>query len=128
GPRREMFQKVEGKWPEFGMALRRMPSYDKHPLPTWLTPSAPKDFSEPLQEFITLLEGKLSSEDVKRLHAAEGKWPDYPKMLLELARKHKLDVPGMTLPGPRELWDNARAALPEVPDRALFHFAMSELS
>jgi hypothetical protein len=39
-----------------------------------------------------------------------------------------MDIPGMTLPGPRELWDGARAALPEVPDRTLFHFAMTELS
>jgi hypothetical protein len=128
GPRRDALQKVEGKWPEFGMALRRLPRYQEHPLPSRLTPSSPKDFSEPVQEFITLLEGKLSTEERDRLRAAENKWPDYPKLLLDLARKHKLDVPGMTLPGPRELWDNARAALPEVPDRTLFHFVMSELS
>ncbi len=121
-------RKDEGKWPEFGVALRRLPQHEKHPLAPRLTPSSPKDFSEPLQEFITLLDGKLSSDDHERLRAAEGKWPGYPKLLLELARKHKLDVPGMTLPGPRELWDNARTALPEVPDRTLYHFVMSEMS
>jgi hypothetical protein len=25
--------------------------------------------------------------------------------LHELARKHKVDLPGMSLPGPRELWE-----------------------
>ena len=39
-------------------------------------------------------------------------------------------IPGMSLPGPRELWSNARAAaaLPDVPDRFLAQFAKTELT
>ena len=59
---------------------------------------------------------------------AEGRWPEYPLALLEIGRKNNLLVPGMSLPGPRELWDNARTALPDVPARVLFAFGQSELS
>ncbi len=127
-PRYQAIRKEEGHWPEFGVAVQSLPQYRRHPFATRLTPSSPADFSLEVQAFIQTLETSLSPEDADRLNGAKGKWPDYPKVLLELARKHKLTIPGMTLPGPKELWDNARAALPEVPDGTLFHFAMTELS
>jgi hypothetical protein len=34
----------------------------------------------------------------------------------------------MSLPGPRDLWDSARLALPEVPGHLLRDFALAELS
>jgi hypothetical protein len=51
----------------------------------------------------------LTKPEAERLHNAEGKWPEYPRLLLELARRHDLVVPGMSLPGPRGLWQQARA-------------------
>jgi hypothetical protein len=92
-------------------------------------PSSSKDFSPAIQDFISkVLSKKLTTQEQERLQKAEGKWPEYPRTLLNLSRKHDLQVPGMTLPGPRDLWDRAKTALPEVPERALFHFLWSELT
>jgi hypothetical protein len=43
------------------------------------------------------------------LEEAQGRWPDYPRTVMELARKYKLAVPGWTLPGPAQFWDRLRA-------------------
>ena len=51
---------------------------------------------------------------MRRLYnTAEGKWPDYPNTIQELARRHQLEVPWHTLPGQRKNWDNYR---PPPPD------------
>ena len=36
----------------------------------------------------------------------EGKWPEYPKLIIALARDPKIDlpIPGVTLPGQPSLW------------------------
>lgn len=124
-------KRQEGKWPEFGVALLSPPG-KKFPAPTpgklpW--PKELKDFSPALQAFVTTgpLGKKLTEADKKDLKDAAGTWPLFPQTLLRLSKKHKLTLPGMTLPGPRDLWERARAALPEVPDRTLFHFVMNEL-
>ena len=56
-------------------------------------------------------------------------------LLLQLARKHGLQVPGMALPGPRELWNPYRVtptakaeSLPEVPVHTLLEFARTDLN
>src|SRR5262249_32143491 len=70
----------------------------------------------------------ISTIEAERLGSTQGKWPAYPKLLHELAKKYNLVIPGMSLPGPRELWESARAAaLPDVPERELWAFA-DELS
>ena len=48
---------------------------------------------------------KLATDDRKALDKLTGKWPEYPRKLLELARKHDLSVPGVTLPGEPSQWD-----------------------
>jgi hypothetical protein len=126
--KKERLKMDEGKWPEFGVALLAMPQTKRFPLPARLTPAFPSQFPEPVQEFIKQLDRKLTSEEREKLQAAEGQWPEYPQVLLELARKHRMEIPGMSLPGPKELWNNARAALPEVPERTLMHFVMTEMN
>jgi hypothetical protein len=125
-------KKAEGKWPEFGVALQNSPR--RNPLrtprtPVWVTKQL-SDFSPALQAFVTTgaLGKKLTESDKRELKEAEGKWPQFPQALLRLAKKYKLALPGMVLPGPRDLWERARTALPELPDRTLFHFVMNEMS
>ena len=51
----------------------------------------------------------LRPAERQELKKAEGKWPDFPRTLLKLARKHKLTLPGMTLPVPKDktfTWPN----------------------
>jgi hypothetical protein len=51
---------------------------------------------------------KLTAAEKDELKSAEGHWPEYPRLLVELARRHGLEVPLLRLPGPRELWEQAK--------------------
>ena len=51
-----------------------------------------------------------TAEQLDALQRASGKWPEYPKMIMELARNNRLQVPGWTLPGAPQNWDRFRAA------------------
>lgn len=113
-------QKKEGKWPQFALAATDLMKQEKRPLGA----SRPAEFSTEVKEFIA----RLNKADQAKLHEVEGRWPDYPLALLDLARKNNQTVPGMSLPGPRELWDSARTALPDVPNRVLAALDKSELS
>jgi hypothetical protein len=95
----------EGRWPDFALAfVEVVPAGQRYNLPP-LGAARPSDFSPEVQAVIDKLR-QLSPPEGEELHKAEGHWPRYPRLLLELARKHHLAVPGMTLPGPRELWEH----------------------
>jgi len=125
---RRRLSQVEGKWPDYGITLTELARNAKVQLPPF-GPCKPENFSPAVREFIdkTLMK-KLSEQEQTDLKKEEGMWPEYPRMLLQLSRQHKLEIPGMKLPGPREFWDNLRAALPDVPDKMLSDFALTELS
>ena len=122
-------QKKEGKWPQYALAVTELLKQEKKGAPP-LGASGPDDFPREVRTFLDRSGPEWKEADRARLHDAEGKWPDYPLALLDVARKNDAVVPGMSLPGPRELWNNARAAaaLPDVPDRTLLQFAKSELT
>jgi hypothetical protein len=119
---REELSKVMGQWPAYALMLhaavarhkdRKMPADQ-------LGPCKPEDFQPEVQKFLAGdLAKKLNDREQKRLKDAEGKWPDYPNLVMELARKHDLRVPGTYLPGPAGLWDDVQALLPEIPDKVL---------
>jgi hypothetical protein len=91
----------EGKWPEYALAcVELVPAGRRAELPP-LGASRPLELSPEIRGVITTL-GQKSPEDAAFLRRAEGHWPEYPYRLLELARKNKLYLPGMMLPGPRE--------------------------
>jgi hypothetical protein len=71
---------------------------------------------------------KLPPSVVEGLRGKEGRWPEYPQALHAAARDQNMVIPDMSLPGPRELWENAVAYLPEVPDQTLRRFALLELT
>jgi hypothetical protein len=105
------------------------------PLPRNLFPARPVDFPDPVRVFLTKrLEPVLTPEERSRYDAAKGLWPEFPRLVLFLAREHNLaGPPGMALPGPREQWDRFRTrpavsavlldgAGPEVPVQTLQQF------
>ncbi len=97
--------KKEGQWPDFALAfLEVVPEGQRHLLPP-LGAARPRDFSPEVQKVIKDL-GQLSEADADRLQKLEGRWPEYPRLLGDLARQHNLNLPGMTLPGPRDLWEH----------------------
>jgi len=115
-PLRTKLEQAKGKWPEFGVVLREMEGQlpkkiEKRlfPLTPEFTPARPKDFPAPVQVFIEKrLLPALSDTELKELTQAEGHWPKYPRLVVELARKHNLPVPAESLPpGPID-WDRYR--------------------
>jgi hypothetical protein len=96
-------KEAEGKWPEFGVALRdlaRSPFMRKmfpvahQLLPVKSTPSQPQDFAPIVQQFIEKkLIPALDDNEAARLKKTESQWPGYPQLVLELARWHNLAVP-----------------------------------
>jgi hypothetical protein len=119
-----------GKWPDFALAVveRIRPARWKD-LPA-LGPSRPAAFPPEARTFILAKMKKplLSDSELKSLQRVEGRWPAYPRRLLELARRKGLVIPGMSLPGPRQLWQQARSALPDLPAHVLRDFALNELT
>jgi hypothetical protein len=108
---RRRLNRLEGHWPEFGMAVTAMVR-KSGTMPRELGPCHPKELPPDVQQFLDKsLRLKLGPEGEKRLADAEGRWPDYPRMILELSRRHGLPVPGATLPGPPDFWPRLRAAV-----------------
>ncbi len=70
----------------------------------------------------------MTEREKTELKNAEGKWPEYPAKLLEVANVHHLEVPLMRLPNADDWQDKVRNALPEVPDRVLRDFALNDLT
>jgi hypothetical protein len=122
---REELNKNLGKWPQFALAVAELVKQDKHSLA--LGASRPAEFPQDVQTFLKSaeVEKALTADDKTKLRAAEGHWPDYPLLLLKLAQKNNLIVPGMSLPGPPALWNSARNALPNVAPRVLEDFYSS---
>jgi hypothetical protein len=133
-----LVKQTEGKWPDYAIQVTRFARDREHKvrLPKQLGPCRPGEFSPSVREFIEKkLVPALGADDAALLHKAEGIWPRYPSLLLQLAGKHGLQVPGMRLPGPPQMWNPYRTApparaeaLPEVPLYTLLEFARTELS
>jgi hypothetical protein len=128
-------KQAEGKWPEYAVEVVQFAHANRVRLPKQLGPCRPGEFSPSIRRFIEKqLLPVLGADDAARLKKAEGFWPRYPRLLLNLAWKHGLQVPGMHLPGPRQTWDPYRTpapakaeALPEVPIHTLLEFARTKL-
>jgi hypothetical protein len=115
---RQALQAAEGKWPDYPLAivsaLRRPRGLS--PLPPRLAPTRPADFDEPVQLFIReQLVPRLKADEHRQLTNAEGSWPEYPRMVVQLAGKHNLIVPGV-LPIPKVHADKYRMKSSAQPD------------
>jgi hypothetical protein len=76
---------------------------------TWsmLGPTKMDELPPAAQRFVRDdLMNKLNENEKKQLSDTQGTWPEYPMKVKELADKHRLIVPGLSLPGTRELWQN----------------------
>jgi hypothetical protein len=120
---------IQNKWPDFAIAVTEYARNRGIKLHRQLGPSKPEEFAPTVRQFINVtLDAQLAPEEKERLRKVEGLWPEYPRTVMELARHHNLQVPGMALPGPREYWEGLRHALPDVPDARLKEFALTELT
>jgi hypothetical protein len=93
-----------GKWPDFAEVVAKEAQDRGIPLPVSFGPSRPGEFKPEVEEVLTALKPKLGANEKTGLDALQGKWPQYPKMFLDLARKYDFTVPGVTLPGSPQQW------------------------
>lgn len=93
---------IVGKWPDFAEEVAK-PNKDAKLPP--LGPCKPDEFTPVVKEFATVkLPEKLSQAEKDRLKGLEGKWPEYPREMMKLAREKNLNVPEVTLPGEPDSW------------------------
>ena len=118
GPQKRIQQYV-GKWPDFALHVWEEARAGKKaftiPSAFSLGPSRPADFKEPVRTFLVTLEKKATAAEREGLKRLEGRWPDYPRELIKLARAHDLSVPGAMLPGPPKEWDRLYGPRPPAP-------------
>ena len=97
-----------GRWPDYALAVhqeahRRAKGFANAPS---LGPCRPGEYTAEVDAFLKgPLAGKLSAAEMTALRGTEGKWPEHSRKLMELAQKHDLAVPGVTLPGEPSQWD-----------------------
>jgi hypothetical protein len=125
-------------WPGFGQAVAqylRVKPPKKQALDYEFWPNDADGLGKDAREFLdTTLMPLLSPKEQKDLaRAATRGWPDYPRVLDELARNHHLQVPWQTLPGSRTYWDKYRLkktafGFPALPDDVLRDFVRFELT
>jgi hypothetical protein len=102
-------RQVEGVWPEWAETFVSLLTPEQRKAMPPLGASRPGEFPPAAQAFIeTKLRRTVRPMDFKRLKSLEGKWPEYPRRLLDLAHGHNLKVPGMSLPGTADLWEQPR--------------------
>jgi hypothetical protein len=101
------------KWPDFALAVHDVAEAKGVTLSKPLGPCVLKDFHLAVQKFYEQklgpeLSKKENKADLLKLENAQGKWPAYPLVFMEVAKKYNLKVPGTHLGGPPELWKAAR--------------------
>jgi hypothetical protein len=93
---------AQGRWPRFALYVTNL-VHDKQRFKGINFPPLgackPGEFSPEVQVFFEQkLIPALSDAEKKKLTETEGKWPDYPRLLITLASNHQLVIPGMMLP------------------------------
>jgi hypothetical protein len=98
-----------GRWPEFALTFVEAYKRVKGKAPPPLGASRPDEFPADIRQVITTqLDRVLRPDERAALRNLEGRWPEYPRRLIELARRHKVIIPRMSLPGPPKMWESAR--------------------
>jgi len=101
----QRFRPTLGRWPDFALEIHRLDAASKDKLPP-LGPCRPGEFADDLELFLKdQLLPKLDRKERDRLDAPLGKWPEYPRAMIELAKAKNLSVPGAMLPGEPKLWN-----------------------
>jgi len=111
-------QESQGRWPDFALAVTRYARQQRIVLPEPLGPTAKEALPPEVRTFVVdklepaLQKSEAGRRDLQRLKDAEGKWPEYPREVMELAKHYRLIVPGWMLPEQKDFWDKFRVKLP----------------
>lgn len=105
-PKKVRFEQTAGKWPDFALAVHDSvkPPKAGELLPP-LGPSKLGEFNDEANVFLKeKLLPALNKPQLDQLASAEGKWPEYSRLMMDAAKAKNLSVPGVSLPGDPELW------------------------
>lgn len=91
--------RVEGKWPNYARVVTEILRKNDPSFTFDFGASNLNDFSPEAKIVIENALIPVLQEDEKgKLQAVEGRWPDYPMAIRELARVHLVVVPGLSIP------------------------------
>ena len=101
----QRFRATLGRWPDFALEIHKLDANSKDKLPP-LGPCRPGEFADDLELFLKdQLLPKLAKGERDKLDALQGKWPEYPRLMIDLAKAKNLSVPGAMLPGEPKRWN-----------------------
>lgn len=114
---KQRLNQFAGKWPDFPLAVHDDITRSKLALAaSGLGPSRVEDFADPARGFVTReLSPALTGTERFLLNHLEGRWPEYPRALIRVARAHDLSIPGVMLPGKPSDWDRTYGNVPGRP-------------
>jgi hypothetical protein len=108
----QKLRNLQGRWPNFALEVVHLAREKKAALPEKpFGPCKPEEFLPVVQKFIAEL--RKDAAAAKKLDEAQGKWPEYPFAVMELAKAKGRRVPGTFLPGDKAYWEQAKAAQAE---------------
>ena len=91
--------KMEKKWPAFARGvteiIRRNDPAFNYEFGACKLEDVPEDIRTVVENELMQM---LQDDEKVKLQAVEGKWPDYPLMLRDLARVHLVTIPGISIP------------------------------
>jgi hypothetical protein len=91
--------KIEKKWPAFARGVTEI---IRRSDPAFNYEFGACKFEDLPEDIRTIVENELiqmlQDDEKVKLQLAEGKWPDYPLMLRDLARVHLVTIPGISIP------------------------------
>jgi hypothetical protein len=129
GPDWKALQAKLGKWPDYAIAVTHFARTKQLKIESQLGPAKLEQYPPWVQNFLKAeLMPKLTQAEKTDLSGKEGKWPEYPQALLEKAKRHSVTIPGTVRPEPKEFFDAMSKLLPDVPNRTLRNFALTELT
>ena len=92
---------------DFALAMAKWAVQEK--IPTgFLGPTSSQTLPQPWRQLVEKnLSPRLVKEERQFLRRAEGKWPEYPRALIDVLVSKRMAVPGNILPGLPSLWQDA---------------------
>jgi hypothetical protein len=115
----QRLRNVQGRWPEFALLVDVEHRSKKFGTLPPLGPCRPGEFTAEVEAFVAMtLMPRLTPKQVAELKSLEGRWPEYPKRLLDLCIANDLSMPGVMLPGAPSLWKQYYRYSPAKTDKA----------
>lgn len=104
-------ERALGRWPDFAVELTKYcRAHNLEGLPP-LGDCTEETMPQEIKDALKVLRSRKGDRaTLDAIEKAKGKWPDYPKLILDASRKSAMTVPGWTLPGQPAVWEKLRTS------------------